>query len=376
MHIYGNACPLHQTPIRVHHMTNTAKQYDAIALLSGGLDSILAMRTIMDQGLSVLGLHFVTPFFGNPELIPHWEKVYGIQGVAVDIRQKYVDMMLDGPSQGFGKWLNPCIDCKITMLSHAVDMLDEYGAKFLISGEVVGQRPMSQREDALNLITKRADVRKVLLRPLCAKKQPLTPMEESGLVDREKLHDWYGRGRKEQIAAAKAYGFTEVPTPAGGCCLTEASGAARFVKVLTHRPRPSASDFSLARAGRQYWAGNHWLTFGRTAADNALIETCIEPTDYILKTMDFPGPLAVCRPIEGDWQPDAIQDAAALVSSYSTKARKHFEATGELVKIHVQRGDSSEAIEVIPSRENKLPWAESKPEIVKAWKKEQLEKSE
>jgi len=355
-------------------MTNTVnKQYDALALLSGGLDSILAARTIMDQGLSVLGLHFVTPFFGNPEKIPFWKEHYGVEVIEVDIRQKYVDMMLDGPSQGYGKWLNPCIDCKITMLSHAVDMLPEFGAKFLISGEVIGQRPMSQREDALNLITKRADVRKHLLRPLCAKKQPITPMEESGLVDRERLHGWYGRGRKEQMAAAKHYGFTEIPTPAGGCCLTEASGAARFVQLLTHKERPSVNDFSLARAGRQYWAGTHWLVFGRTAVDNAQIEACVQPTDYVLKTDAFPGPLAICRPIAGDWEPEAIADAAAMIASYSGKARKHVEATGESIRVNVQRGEVTDQVEVIPSREGKLPWLEPKPDIVKLWKKEQLD---
>ncbi len=348
------------------------RKYDALALLSGGLDSILAMRTVMDQGLSVLGLHFVTPFFGHEPDLPKWEELYGIEAMAVDISQKYVDMTLN-PSQGYGKWLNPCIDCKITMLSHAVSMLPEFDAKFLISGEVVGQRPMSQREDALNLITKRANVRKVLLRPLCAKKQPITPMEESGLVDREKLHGWYGRGRKEQMAAAEHYGFTEVPTPAGGCCLTEGSGAARFVKLLMHRPTPSPKDFSLARAGRQYWAGNHWLTFGRTAADNAQLERCVEPTDYTFNIEDFPGPLAVCRPLDGDWEPDAIKDAASLVSSYASKARRHFEETGELIQVRVQRGDSSEVIKVAPSRETVLPWTEPKPNLVRPWKKDKLE---
>ncbi|QGY41948.1 tRNA(5-methylaminomethyl-2-thiouridylate) methyltransferase [Pseudodesulfovibrio cashew] len=351
------------------------KQYDALALLSGGLDSILAVRTVMDQGLTVLGLHFVTPFFGKPELIPFWKEHYGIDAVEVDIRQQYVDMMLDGPSQGFGKWLNPCIDCKITMLAHARMLLDEYGAKFLISGEVVGQRPMSQREDALNLITKRADVRDVLLRPLCAKKQPITPMEESGLVDRERLHDWYGRGRKPQMAMAEHYGFTEIPTPAGGCCLTEANGAARFVKLLTHRERPSVSDFALARVGRQYWAGAHWLTFGRKADDNADIAAQVQPGDYVLKTVDFPGPLAVCRPLEGDWTPLAVADAASLVASYSTKARRHFEATGEKIKVRVRRGEASEVIEVAPTRETVLDWAEPKPEIVKAWKKDRADQN-
>lgn len=195
-------------------MKNTVRQqYDALALLSGGLDSILAARTVMDQGLSVLGLHFITPFFGKPEMIPFWLEHYGIEVVPVDVSDTYVAMMLDSPSQGFGKWLNPCIDCKITMLTAAANLLPKYGAKFIISGEVVGQRPMSQRADALNLITKRAQVRDRLLRPLSARCLPATPMEESGLVDRDRLLDWRGRGRKPQYAMAEAYGFTEIPTP-------------------------------------------------------------------------------------------------------------------------------------------------------------------
>lgn len=354
-------------------VTTEHTQYDALALLSGGLDSILAMRTVMDQGLAVLGLHFETPFFGKSHLIPFWKEHYGIEVIAVDIRQKYIDMMLDGPSQGYGKWLNPCIDCKITMLSHAMDLMPEYGARFIISGEVVGQRPMSQREDALNLITKRADVRKILLRPLCAKQLPPTPMEESGLVDRERLHDWHGRGRKPQYALAEHYGFTEIPTPAGGCCLTEANGAARFVKLLMHRHRPSPSDFSLARAGRQYWAGDHWLTFGRKADDNDQIASCVQPDDVVLKVKDFPSPLGVCRPINGEWDEQAIEDAAAFVASYSTKARKHFETTGEPIEVTVCRGDTVRIIRVAPTRDTVLPWAEPKPDIVKAWKKEHVQ---
>lgn len=350
-------------------MAETNKTYDALALLSGGLDSILAMRTVMDQGLTVLGLHFVTSFFGHEPELAQWERLYGIKSVAVDIRQKYVDMLL-APTQGYGKWLNPCIDCKITMLTHAVGLLPEYGAKFLISGEVVGQRPMSQREDTLNLITKRAVVRDLLLRPLCAKRQPITPMEESGLVDRDRLYDWSGRGRKPQMVLAEHYGFTEVPTPAGGCCLTEVQGAARFVQLLMYRSTPSPNDFSLARSGRQYWAGAHWLTFGRTAADNDQIATCVESTDYVLRLVDFPGPLAVGRPLDGEWSGEAVMDAAALVASYSGKARRHSESTGAKVRVSVHKGKGVETIEVVPTRDTAFSWAEPKPEIVSAWKKQ------
>jgi len=349
------------------------RKFDALALLSGGLDSILAMRTVMDQGLAVLGLHFTTPFFGKPHLIPFWRDHYGIEVEAVDIDREFVAMLLDGPPQGFGKWLNPCIDCKITMLGRAAALLPAYGATFLISGEVLGQRPMSQRGDALNVITKRAGVRDLLLRPLCARNLPPTPMEESGLVDRDRLLDWRGRGRRPQYDLAERYGFTEIPTPAGGCCLTEAQGAARFAQLLLHRPRPEPADFRLARAGRQLWAGSHWLAFGRKAEDNDALEACACPGDYVFRLADFPGPLAVARPLAGEWDAGAVRDAAGLVASYATRARRHFEATGRPVRVAVRRhgdpGRAPETVAVAPSRETALPWAEPRPEIVREWKK-------
>ncbi|MFH1913838.1 MAG: tRNA(5-methylaminomethyl-2-thiouridylate) methyltransferase [Pseudomonadota bacterium] len=349
------------------------RKYDALALLSGGLDSILAMRTVMDQGLGVLGLHFTTPFFGKPHLIPFWREHYGIEVEAVDLDREYVDMLLGDPSQGFGKWLNPCIDCKIVMLDRAAALLAAYGAKFLISGEVIGQRPMSQRADSLNVITKRAGVRDLLLRPLCARNLPPTPMEESGLVDRDRLLDWSGRGRKPQYELAGQYGFTEIPTPAGGCCLTEAQGAARFVQLLLHRPAPEPADFRLAREGRQLWAGTHWLAFGRKAEDNAALEACQRLGDYVFKLADFPGPLAVARPLAGEWTAEAVRDAAALVASYATRARRHFEATGQPVRVIVRRdtesGETTETVAIVPSRQTALPWAEPRPEIVREWKK-------
>lgn len=346
------------------------KRYDALALLSGGLDSILAMRTLMDQGLSVLGLHFVSPFFGKPHLLGVWREQYGIDGVAVDISREYTNMLLDGPPSGFGKWLNPCIDCKVAMLSRAKTLLPEYGASFLVTGEVSGQRPMSQRKDALNRISKKAGVRDVLLRPLCAKGQPITPMEESGLVDRERLHDWYGRGRKPQMAAAQAYGFTEVPTPAGGCVLTEGPSSARFVRLIRIKGRPDPQDFVLAQVGRQVWAGNHWLVTTRRERDNELLDGLIRPADYVFRVKDFPSPTGVGRPLVGDWSPEAVLDAAAWVASYSSKAVRHSEISGDPIQVRVRRGTASEVVSVLPNRETPLGWTEAKPGEVREWKEE------
>ena len=140
----------------------------AFALFSGGLDSILAARLIMEQGLVVRCLHFVTPFFGKPQLIPHWEKVYGLEVEAVDVGEAFVRLLRERPAHGFGKVMNPCVDCKILMMRKARELMKKWGASFLISGEVLGQRPMSQRRDTLNVIRRDAEVKESLLRPLSA----------------------------------------------------------------------------------------------------------------------------------------------------------------------------------------------------------------
>ena len=140
----------------------------AFALFSGGLDSILAARLIMEQGLVVRCLHFVTPFFGKPQLIPHWEKVYGLEVEAVDVGEAFVRLLRERPDHGFGKVMNPCVDCKILMMRKARELMKKWGASFLISGEVLGQRPMSQRRDTLNVIRRDAEVKESLLRPLSA----------------------------------------------------------------------------------------------------------------------------------------------------------------------------------------------------------------
>jgi tRNA U34 2-thiouridine synthase MnmA/TrmU len=193
----------------------STRTYDALALFSGGLDSLLAVKVLQEQNLRVLGLHYVSPFFGKPHLVEHWRKTYGIEAVPVDIRRAFLDM-LKRPAHGYGKHMNPCVDCKILMLAHARTLLPQYGAKFLVSGEVLGQRPMSQRADTLNLIRKGAAVQDLLLRPLSAQKLLPTPMETSGLVDRERLPGIWGRGRTEQLALAARFGITDIPTPAGG----------------------------------------------------------------------------------------------------------------------------------------------------------------
>ena len=335
-----------------------AETYHCLSLFSAGLDSILAARVLMAQGLKVKCLHFVSPFFGDPRRIPHWERVWGLDIAAVDVSDEFT-AMLRGPAHGFGKLLNPCMDCKILMLTRARELMPKYGATFLATGEVVGQRPMSQRRDAMNAIARDAGVKGILLRPLCARKLDPAPMEESGLVDRERLYNFGGRGRRQQLDLAREFGLTELPTPAGGCLLAEPESARRFWPLLKHLESPAASHFRLADEGRQYWAehegGQYWISIGRNQAGNERLEKLLAPGDLGFKTRDFPGPLALARPLAGPWPDAVLADAAAFFASYSPKATR----TGGPVAVSVTEvGADARAVEVTPCRETPLAWAE------------------
>lgn len=303
---------------------------DALALFSGGLDSILAARLIQDQGLSVLCLHFVTPFFGKPQCLEHWEKVYGLRIQAIDISDEFIHMLRQRPAHGYGKVMNPCVDCKILMMRHARTWLERLGARCLVSGEVLGQRPMSQRRDTLNVIRRDGNVRDLLLRPLCAQHLDPTQVEIDGLVDRSRLLGISGRGRKEQLALAAAMQITEIPAPAGGCRLAEKENARAYWPVLRRLPEPATVDFRLANIGRQFWDGPHWLIVGRNQADNEALEALAGPEDLRIKVLDMPGPLALARHAapkdstpEGSvhWSDDDLHHAAALAASYAPRAQ-------------------------------------------------------
>ncbi len=365
------ALPVEGSSRKGRRMTKT---YDALALLSGGLDSILAVKVIQDQGLRVLGLHFTSPFFGKKNLIPFWKEHYGIDAVAVNIGQQYVDLMLDGPPNNFGKWLNPCVDCKILMIEHAKLLMEKYGAKFLISGEVIGQRPMSQRRDAMSLIRKRSEAMNVLLRPLCALKLEPTPVEESGLVDRSRLLAFGGRSRKPQLELAKQYGFTEIPTPAGGCVLAEASAAGRFIKLMEEKTRPTPRDFVLVQVGRQVWAGSHWLSMGRKQQENKRLNDLSSEADYVFTSVGFPGPVAVGRMTDaGEWDMETIRAAAELTASYASKARRESEETGEPVTMAVAHNGEVHELQIMPRRETSVAWAEPMQDLVAPWKQTRKE---
>lgn len=336
--------------------TAPTSAYHALALFSGGLDSVLAAKLVQAQGRRVTGLHFISPFFGKPHLIDHWQATYGLDIVPVDVGQEYVEKLLvAGPPHGFGKVLNPCVDCKVLMLSRAKELLDEYGAQCIISGEVLGQRPMSQRRDALDIISKDAGVRDLLVRPLCAKKMAPTPIEEAGILDRDQLMDLWGRGRTGQLELAKRLGVMEIPTPAGGCYLAEKESSRRYWPVLRHSPRPLSREFEIANNGRQFWKDGHWLSIGRNQETNEALESLVSEDDLLFMLRDIPGPLALGRQWPGQpWSEAMIKEAAAVLLSFSNKAKK---VEGD-VAVEVRQGEWVDVIETRPQGPEALHWTD------------------
>ena len=367
-----------------HKAGMTTQTSPALALFSGGLDSILAVRLIMEQGVPVRCLHFVSPFFGNVAMAPRWERMYGLDVTVVDAGEEFVRMLRERPAHGYGSVMNPCVDCKILMLRRAGEMMAESGAPFVISGEVLGQRPMSQRRDTLNLIRRESGLGGRLLRPLSALHLPPTPMEEDGTVDRERLCGIFGRGRKDQMQLAERFGLKEIPTPAGGCRLTERENARRYWPVLTRLEAPGAKDFVLANTGRQVWAhampmGEEgaggdvpacWLSVGRNQGDNDALFELAGPDDVLFKVADVPGPVGFGR-LAAAWSPAMLADAAAYVASYSPKAvalaASESGGKGEVgVRLIAGKGgERSEVIRVRPARETPAVWREEDWESVR-----------
>jgi tRNA-specific 2-thiouridylase len=307
----------------------------ALALFSGGLDSILAARLIMDQGIEVEAVQFVTPFFnyhvledigGQQQMVM---KKYGITLLVEDISEEYLQL-LHRPDHGFGKHFNPCIDCKIMMLRRAKEMLAERGASFLISGEVLGQRPMSQRRDTLNVVERDSGTRSLLLRPLCAQLMTETEAEKRGWVDRSKLLRMSGRGRSQQMALAAAYGITDYPAPAGGCILADPILSRRIEQLYSSGTMISGREITVFEVrslliGRQFLLpGGSWLILGRDEKENMKLEKLAGEKDMILLMENWPGPLGVLKPCaaggEGNLADD-IERAAGLVVRYGKNGK-------------------------------------------------------
>jgi tRNA-uridine 2-sulfurtransferase len=273
----------------------------AVALLSGGLDSMLAIRVLLDQGIAIEALHFVSVFdcgATDAENCASSQRASAQLGVPVryeEISGELLDIVKN-PKHGHGSNMNPCIDCHAMMVRRAARVMREVGADFLCTGEVLGERPMSQRRDSLGMVVRDAGVEGLLLRPLSAQLLDPTIPEQKGWVDRAKLLRISGRCRKPQFELAKALNIGPYPTPAGGCLLTDPGFSARMRDLLKYQPDCTPDDVRLLKVGRHFrLSPTVRAVIGRNEVENGMIENLARAGDLLMDAARHSGPLALVR---------------------------------------------------------------------------------
>lgn len=323
----------------------------AIVLLSGGLDSILAARMMLEQGVEVVAVNYFVRFAmcGGPDESSAIKaaKALGLKLNVFDITDEYLEMFKK-PKHGYGANINPCIDCKIFMLKKAKEYMKEAEASFLVTGEVLGERPMSQRRDALNIIERDAGVKGILLRPLSAKLLNPTIPEKEGVVDRNGLMDISGRSRKPQMALAEKFGIKEYPNPAGGCLLTD-PGFSRRVKDLIGHDLLNVEELELLSTGRHFRISDKAkIIIGRDEDENRRLESHIKKGDIIFRMKNKPGPFSILKGIKDE----SVISLAASIVAYHTKFRNeeksevnYWEAGSREQKTIIVKPASSETVE-------------------------------
>jgi tRNA-specific 2-thiouridylase len=270
----------------------------AVGLFSGGLDSTLAAKIIADAGFDVIAFHLCHPFEARgPERSFKMAEYAGRLNVELYYEPagpRYLDV-IRSPRYGYGKAMNPCIDCHVYMIKRAHALAERTGAAFVFTGEVLGSRPMSQRREALDIVERESGLVGRLLRPLSAKVLPPTEMEKNGTIDRDKLYGIKGRSRKRQMALAETFGITGYPAPAGGCLLTEIGYSAKLKDIWDHGEYGS-QDLGLLRIGRHFrLPGGGKAVVGRNESENGLLEARATKGDLILEAKGVGSPISLLR---------------------------------------------------------------------------------
>ncbi len=319
-------------------MSDTPRK--AVALISGGLDSLLAARLMLEQGIHVEGINFYTGFCveGHTHAIRKKDKAkpkrnnalwsaeqLGIKLHIIDIIDEYKDVVIN-PKHGYGANMNPCLDCKIFMVGKAKQWMEQNGFDFIITGEVMGQRPMSQRKDLLPVVVRESGADDRLLRPLCAQNLAATLPEREGWVDRDKLLGFSGRNRKPQMALAKEFGFEDYASPAGGCCfLTDANYSRKLVDLWQAQNDKTyeLDDIMLLKVGRHIRPQPHYkLIISREEGENKFLSGYKKQFTSI-ETESCGGPLTL---VDGEASEDDLRFAARIVARFS-QGRNHDNVT-------------------------------------------------
>lgn len=315
-----------------------ARDMRAIGLFSGGLDSIIAAEVIRRLGIETILVTFYSPFFGTLRAEEAAHRL-GQNLLTFDITHDFI-RMLPRPRYGYGKNMNPCIDCKGLIFRRAGELMSELDADFIFSGEVLGQRPMSQNRQSLHIVAKLSGYEDYILRPLSARLLPPPLVLRDGRLDVNSLYDITGRGRQRQMQLAEQFGITDYPTAAGGCRLTEPAFARRLRRLYETEPTPPVRLIELLKFGRHVRLGeNLTLVVGRTESENAAIERLAAEPDTLLRVIGFMGPTGL---LTAPCSRDEIRMAASIVARYSDAPQL------ERVEVEVIQAGQRQDVLVLP----------------------------
>ncbi|MBW1708279.1 MAG: tRNA 4-thiouridine(8) synthase ThiI [Deltaproteobacteria bacterium] len=308
----------------------------AYGIFSGGLDSLLAARILVDQDIEVRLLTFVTPFFSAKRAKISSQQI-GLTTRPVEITQSHLNM-LENPKHGYGRFMNPCIDCHALMFNHAGRIMEEEEGDFLFSGEVLGQRPKSQIAWAMKLVARESGYADYILRPLSSLKLPPTKMELAGLVDRDRLLGLSGRSRKPQMELAAKFKIKDYPSPAGGCLLTDPIFSNRLKEFMSRTKQLSHQDVKILKWGRHFrLPGGSKLVVGRNEKENEIISKLSKPGDFILETVNIPGPTVIMSGSD----PSDLELAASITVSYGDSE------PDQLYKVILTSDDGKKCLEAV-----------------------------
>ncbi|MDP2689892.1 MAG: hypothetical protein Q8P48_07240, partial [Deltaproteobacteria bacterium] len=312
------------------------------------------VKMIIDQGIEVHALNFTSAFCtcssGAKEkggCRSESKRVAEEFGIPIKVVTKGLDYIeiVRNPKHGYGKGINPCVDCRVYMFIQAKEYMKEIGASFIITGEVLGQRPMSQRKDAMRVIERESGLEGLILRPLSAKQLEPTIPEKTGLVDREKLLAVLGRSRKPQMKLAEELNINDYPCPSGGCLLTDKIFSKKVRDLLVNKADVTKKDLTLLKTGRHFRHGGVKVIVGRNEADNAKLRASVQPGDTLVEPVDFPGPVAlVC----GQAGQGILDFAGGLIIRYALS-----KAEGRCT-LRASRGDGAMEFAAAPAPEDMI----------------------
>ena len=304
----------------------------ALVLISGGLDSIISLNIIQKQGIECVGISFYSPFFSN-KLPKEAKDKFNFEYHEIEVGDDYIDM-LKNPPHGYGTSMNPCIDCKIYMMKKAKELMEKYNASFIVSGEVLGQRPMSQHKEALLEIERKSGLKGILVRPLSALYLEPTIPEIEGIIDRKKLLAIEGRGRKTQLGLINNFDNRDFSPVGGGCILTDKLFKKKFDDLVTNGDPTNLASLYILKFGRHFRYGNSKIIVGRNKSENESLIKYKNENDYVLSLPNLPAPTVI---LQGEKSKEALKFAADLLLYYS-------DSDSDTADIECIEGDNSKII--------------------------------